>query len=286
MSPPTSDDPSGVTPKDETLADVLASAVSVKLPAFSSVTPLSWFRRAEIQFRLKKITDPRTKADHVLEAIPEDMFPHISCWLDQQKEIITYDQLKDYLLGEFTPTASARAQQMFELSGRPLGDRTARAVWNEFQALSTLPTLDADGKPQQVDLLRELWLRTLPPTIRSSLADAEGMSMADLVSRADHLLEAHKASLRNHSINHTEDDDSTASTPTPTNAVHRRRHPATTRHPAPTTTPPTSTTTPTRTRQPHLPRGHITPSGLCYYHHRFGAAARNCISGCTWPKNS
>ena len=47
----------------------------LKLPTFSTVDASSRFRRVEIQFHLKKITNSQMKADHVLAAISEDLFP-------------------------------------------------------------------------------------------------------------------------------------------------------------------------------------------------------------------
>ncbi|KAK3877229.1 hypothetical protein Pcinc_018029 [Petrolisthes cinctipes] len=54
-------------------ASSLSLAVSVKLSPFCPGEATSWFRGAEIQFRLRKVTDPCTKADYVLEAIPEQL---------------------------------------------------------------------------------------------------------------------------------------------------------------------------------------------------------------------
>ena len=62
-----------VNPNDATLP--VYAVVAVKLSPFCSREAASWFRRAEVQFRLRKVTDPRTKADYVLETVPEDIFP-------------------------------------------------------------------------------------------------------------------------------------------------------------------------------------------------------------------
>ena len=82
--------------------ELLIHAVAVKLSPFSSSEAASWFRRAEVQFRLRKVTDPSTKADYVLEAIPEELFPCIAAWLDNQTKGVDYEDLKTYLLQEFT----------------------------------------------------------------------------------------------------------------------------------------------------------------------------------------
>ncbi|ROT85278.1 Transposon Ty3-I Gag-Pol polyprotein [Penaeus vannamei] len=114
----------------------------------------------------KSQNDPRTKADYVLEAIPEQLFPRVAAWLDNQdqNQDVEYENLKSYLLQEFTLSVSARAQKLLSLPHIPLGDTTAHAAWNEMQALATLPDLDpTTNKPRRVDLMRELWLQRLPP---------------------------------------------------------------------------------------------------------------------------
>ena len=82
--------------------ELLIRAVAVKLSPFCSSEAASWFRRAEFQFRLRRVTDPRTKADYVLEAISEELFPCVAAWLDNQDMDAYYEDLKSYLLQEFT----------------------------------------------------------------------------------------------------------------------------------------------------------------------------------------
>lgn len=178
-------------------ASSLSLALSVKLSPFCPGEATSWFRRAEIQFRLRKVTDPRTKADYVLEAIPEHLFPRVAAWLDNQDQSrdIDYESLKSYLLQEFTLTVSALAQRLLSLPQLPLGDTTAHAAWNEMQALAMLPDLDPETKkPRQVDLFRELWLQRLPPNVRSALHEADDSPMDDLIKKADNLINAARAS--------------------------------------------------------------------------------------------
>lgn len=240
-------------------ATTTVHAVAVKLSPFSTQEPTAWFRRAEVQFRLRKISDERTKADYVLEAIPESLFPQIAAWLDDQPDEINYADLKDYLLKEYTLTPSARAQRLLRFPLQPLGDRTARVVWNQMQALARLPTIDPTTKGyRQVDLMKELFLQTLPSSVRAALPDADALEMTALVKRADDLIDAANASQRS----------------TPISAVAE---------------PPISDTSavdraPRRHRLDPRP-GLLLASGRCFYHEKYGAKARNCSPGCKWSKN-
>ena len=237
-------------------------AVTVKLSPFSTQEPLSWFRRAEVQFRLRKITDPRTKADYVLEAIPDDVFPRVSAWLDDQDDEINYEALKTHLLKEFTLSISARAQRLLNMPRQPLGDRTAHAAWDEMQALAKIPGGDrTTDKPRHVDLLRELWLQRLPPSVRALLHDAEYIPMDTLVKKADELLEAAKASHPHDAIYHTEEREETTNASDVNHTASKNNY------------------------QRPRPNNQRPSSKFCYYHTRFGKDARKCEPNCRWPKN-
>ena len=232
------------------------NAVAVKLSPFSTQEPISWFRRAEIQFRLRKITDERTKADYVLESLPESVFPQVSAWLDDQTEDIKYNDLKAHLLEEFTLTPSARAQRLLQFPLQPLGDRTPQQAWNEMQALARLPNIDqSTNEHERVDLMCELWLQTLPKSVRAALPEADTLKMPELLKQANNLVNAAKASQR----------------PTPISAVPEQAAEdiSAVRH---------KSNQSARHEQ-------LTSSGICFYHKKFGASARKCSPGCEWTKN-
>ena len=64
------------------------NAVSTRLPDFAQNEPLTWFRKAETRFRIRGIVQPTTRADYVLEALPETIFARIGPWLNQQPDEI------------------------------------------------------------------------------------------------------------------------------------------------------------------------------------------------------
>lgn len=257
-------------------ADITCSTASVKLPPFARTEAQIWFRRAEIQFRLKGITRSTTKADYVLAALPEDVFPLIAHWLSDQPDELTYETLKEYLLKEFTLKIAARAQRVLALASQPLGDQSASQAWSEIQALLTLPVTSAGsgGKLTKVDLEREIWLQRLPEGIRAALPDAELMPMTDLVNRADALIAANKAVVRPQRpmVGELQDDDMVAE-------VNQRGWRGNGHQ---------------ERGNGHQERGngyqrkrsgYLTRSGVCNYHWKWGESARACVAGCKWQKN-
>ena len=101
-----------------------AVVANFRLPAFSTVDAVIWFRRAEVQFRLKNVRSSRTQADHVLATLPDALFPQMSQWLDSKgKDPIEYEELKSYLLRKFSLSPEQRVKNIFEIHSQPLGNQ-------------------------------------------------------------------------------------------------------------------------------------------------------------------
>lgn len=266
-------EPTSVTSPSEPAA----AAATVKLPPFSAIDAPTWFRRAEVQFRLKRVTSSTTQADHVLASLPEELFPRISEWLASQgDEAIKYSDLKAYLLHRFTPSAAARVTQLLQLSRQPLGDQRPSEALLEMKALARLPPAP-DGSERKLDLLRALWLLRLPESVRAVIPDAEGMDDDNLQQLADRLSDAQAAAGRH--INAVPTTSSMDPHPEEEDIAAVNHASARTRHPP--------------GQQQHNPRprprqqqtsGRFA-NNLCYFHARFGPDAKNCKPGCSWPKN-
>ncbi|ROT71047.1 hypothetical protein C7M84_010632 [Penaeus vannamei] len=120
------------------------------LPPFSPNEALTWFQRAETQFRLKNIVKATTKADHIMAVLPEKVFHWITPW-----------------------------------------DHNPKQVWQEITTLCRFPTKDVEGKYHEVDLKKEIWLRSLPGNIREKLHDSNEMAI-EVLTRANALMEDHR----------------------------------------------------------------------------------------------
>ena len=79
----------------EEQAETTPTAAILSLPRFSTAAVTAWFQRAEVQFRLKKVVQSWTKADHVLASIPEEVFPRLSDWLEEKGDHLQYEELKE-----------------------------------------------------------------------------------------------------------------------------------------------------------------------------------------------
>ena len=270
----------GTDPLDPpSIAIAAATARDVKLPTFCAADAISWFQRAEVQFRLKCETSSTCMADHVLAALPEDVFPLISGWLTERDGAdIQYDELKKHLLRKFVATPEERADKLLTLSHQPLGDQRPSIAFQEMKALTRLPA--ADGSTKTLDLLRILWLLRLPDDVRRGITNFSDISEDELTKLADSLQGANRGTSSRSAMAANDDEvpqpltqewtdeDAAAATP----SQHRRWAQAPTKKP--------------HFKQP--PRGpppRKATMDLCFYHSRFGHDARNCRAPCSWTKN-
>ena len=259
--------PTGAT-MTQTITPHTNAALPLKLPTFSTTDPMAWFCRAEIQFRLKKTPEER-HADYVLEALPADVFAQISSWLVGQPPEIKYKDIKTLLMRQYSTPSSMRTQQILAKSKISIGSQDPESTWNEFQALARLPA-DETGTSNSLDMLRELWLLTLPDIVRQSIDDASTMPMEQLLPKVRKRLNAHMArqaspvtavqkqsdseqcSLEANSDNDLVNDIS---------AVQQNRKQLKT----------------TQNSQPRVQ--------MCYFHRKFGKEAIKCTPTCVYAKN-
>ena len=136
------------------------------------------------------------KADYVLAALPEDVFPHISGYLTEQgNSNLHYEDVKKRLLQKFVASSEERADKLLALSRQPLGDQRPSIAFQEMKTLTMVPA--DDGMTQTLDLLRILWLLRLPDDVRRGITNFSNVSEDDLTKLADSLQGANRgATLR------------------------------------------------------------------------------------------
>ena len=274
-----------------------ANAVATRLPEFLQHEPLTWFRRAETRFRLRGIKQATTKADYVLEALPETIFRRIGPWLDQQPDESPYDDLKKHLLREFSPTTSERARRLLLMPSQPIGDRKPSQLWDEVCMLSGLPEIDEDSKKhKEIDLKKEIWLQTLPSCIRVLMHNTDEMSMDDLSTLADEIMMSQNAA--RHDTSRCLPSDVMPVRRTPDVMPARRTPDVMPARRTPDAMPfqraaETNTDDVTPVQRANWYANHnqfhatLESNGLCSYHNKFGNRAKKCITDCRWfSKNS
>ena len=264
-----------------------AATSNVALPTFSSTNPAPWFLRVEALFRIKKITG-NSKSDHVVAALPEEVFNRISTWLaNRGSDTIPYEELKAKIITYCEPSPEEKSQRLLDLLRLPLGDQRPSDALYEIRNLTTI--LNADGTTTNIDLSRVLWLLRLPHDIRTHITDFTSKTDQELARQADSLRGTSKLALAHPSTSAAATTDPSAAPETEdidineeniAAAQQRRQRPSNDR--------PASTNFHQRRpsnfsnqrRFPGFSRGPI-----CHYHRRFGKEAWNCQSPCSYSKN-
>ena len=164
------------------------TAAAIHLPKFSTSAAIAWFQRAEVQFRLKKITSSSTKADHVLASIPEEIFPRLSSWLQQRGDAVEYEDLKQELLKKFTSTPEERANQLLDMISLPLGDERPSDALEEMLRLAETPSTTM----QKLNVTVVLWLTRLPDVVRQGITKFAEKSPDELGDLANSLMATYR----------------------------------------------------------------------------------------------
>lgn len=223
------------------------SAATVKLPTFWPAQPTIWFTQAEAQFALRSINNDSTKYYHVLAALDQETAIKISDVIQSAPTTDKYNSLKKRLLQAFELQETERAEQLLFLASAGLGDRTPSQLMEEMlQLLGTKPFCF---------LCKQIFLRQLPTVVRTQLSDADFSSDPRLVANQATTL-WRMARLDSQLAGRT---SAVASPDTDLCAISK------------STKPPSAPT---------------TGEDWCFFHRKFGKAAKKCQKPCSFPGNA
>ena len=278
----------------------------VELPTFDKANIHTWIRRVEAAFGRAGVTLSKDKFFFIESKIDVNLNPKINEYLCGESTDAKWDEFLEYLQEEYG--RSKEQQAALFLRGIP------REGLRPTQHLAKIRDLTKDIKLD--DLIKEMVLKDLPPSIRQSLAERTDASAEDAAKAADHYFDRdgnpkHKtaSSTVNHVLDHP--DNTETEDEADINAVSRNRFRGArpgqnnNNQPRPPAKPQhdrsrnwqanrnqarqqtdghrnanwnnTRTQASQQTRQPTLQR-------VCKYHLDFGDKAVNCEAGCQYEK--
>ena len=164
------------------------AAVAVKLPAFWSDNPATWFFQAEAQFAIKGITVENPKYFYVVASLPAEVAIRVASFLEVVPEVKPYDTLKGALLSAYTLNRYHRAEALVNLP--PLGDRRPDELLAQIRQL--WPVGHKECFRSMIDFLLRL-----PVEIRSILVHSS-LELDALAAEADNLWSAVRGNNFNH----------------------------------------------------------------------------------------
>lgn len=159
--------------------------VSVKIPPFWSNRPDLWFLTVETQFRLRKITSPQTKYDHLISSLPSETMEIVADALLNPPEDTDnpYEHLKKLIIIRSTDTEERRLDEL--LIKIELGDLKPSELFRKME------TLAGGNSLVNKSLLNKLWQNKLPLPIRSCVIAIEAsQTQAEIFKIADQIYDS------------------------------------------------------------------------------------------------
>ena len=227
------------------MAEEKVCAVSLKLPEFWIKSPEVWFARVEAQFGTKGIVQDQTKYDYVVSSLDAETADEISAVLLSPPLHDKYGTIKKCLIKTFGKTQAQKDAELLNLNG--LGDKRPTALLRRINALNDDPNT----------LKRALFLANLPTEMRTILAAQNITRLEDLADAADHIWEAKSAAAQIAELSQPAQEVSTeqeTGVPVGVDAFSKGRY--------------------------SHQKSKTNTVDVCFYHSRFGPAARRCQSGC------
>jgi hypothetical protein len=240
----------------------------VRLPPFWPDRPAIWFAQAEAQFDLAAITRQRTKFNYVMSQLNQQQAAEVEDIITSPPEQDPYDRLKEELVRRLSTSREQRVRQL--LSHEEIGDRKPSQFLRHLKGL-------APDVPD--DFLRTIWASRLPPHVQAILAGQTEGSLESTSHLADRICEVTPlpttASISPSTPNSTValleriEELSRQVASLQASQSHKRHQPRD-RH-----------RSQSRHRRHDTPDNTRAPRDTCWYHWKFGNAARKCTPPCS-----
>ena len=155
--------------------------VAVKLPDFWTEDPDLWFLHAESAFRNAQVSQSKTKFDHVVQKLPQNIMVSVRGLIMNSSSTSStpYEDLKSKLVASYT---LSRWQRVSKVIHHPaLGDRRPTALMDAMLAL--LPEDEVPGS-----LFLGLFLERLPVEMRDHLVAKDFKNPSEMALHADKIM--------------------------------------------------------------------------------------------------
>jgi hypothetical protein len=227
----------------------------VRLPRFWSNSP-AWFRTADAQFALRRVTDPLEKYYLVLDALSEanvDLVCHI---VEEEPDATSFQRIRDDLVAAHVLTDYQRIDRLVALE--PLNSRKPSEMLAEMNKLKP-----ADNE----QYFAYFFLQLLPREVRILLSQEPVADMRGLAAKADTLMALHVP--QQHEVAAVvppDAEDGTVAAAARSSGKKTAQRKKKFQH---------------RRQRSQSPDEKRSP--LCWLHIRFGDKARRCEQPCAWP---
>ena len=231
----------------------LVYGATVQLPTFDKLEPRAWFRIADANFGIRRVTDSVTKYYYVLSKLDSETLRKLSAFLDRPLGSDPYTDIRKQLCKTFEPPLEAKLDAF--LATNDAGDERPAAFGLELQRLLANATTD--------DLCKRVFLRSLKPSIVTAITSSLSADFETVMAAAD---KAWTAASSSESTGTPATVSTISATPPPRGGGRGGRGGRGNRG---------------GRQRGSRPAAQIESVALCHFHRKFGDAARKCASGCS-----
>lgn len=246
--------------------------IGIKIGPFWKRDPTLWFAQLEAQFTLSGINREDTRYYHVLASIDSEILACCSDIIRDPPAAGQYTAIKNRITKEYSTSEQNRMQHL--LRGCELGDRKPSQLLREMRDLAR--DVITDEK-----IIKSLWMQQLPETTQVVLQVSEDtLQLQQLAEQADKLADISRTRTVSTAATSSDAKMDLGLAELRAEIIELSNEIATIR----------------QSRGRSLDRSFRWQKGngsasrehhpYCYYHRRFGAAAKNCRQPCQFkPKN-
>lgn len=238
--------------------------LKINYPAFDGDDVDMWFVCLEAAFEVNGIKSDKTKFNALIVALGTRA-KHVYSTISRCSEMTTqerYSTLKTDVIAHFHPSETKRISTL--LAGVTLGDQKPSSLLSQMRRTGGAGCSDK--------ILANIWVRALPPTVRSILAAMSTATLDEQAKVADKIMEAPKNEID--SVQDTSSTHQQSSLEAQVAALtkklddllreqHRRPWNRRDSHPR-------------RYNSHHRSQSRERGPFICYYHRRYGNAAKKC----------
>ena len=249
------------------------SSLSMKLPPFWPADPHLWFAQLEAQFHTCNITAQKTKLAYVVASLSPETPAEVRDLILDPPTSEPYDVLRANLIQRVSVSKQRHFRQL--LAEEELGDQKSSRLLRRMQRLQG-DSASARNNP----LFQELFLHCLPSNVRMILASTTPTDdVQELADGADKIMEVSESSKAVENM-----EEPGPQEPSLHSEVNQLRTDVADLKKLLKTLASAPQRTGTRPHG-HTPTVPDSQLHLCWYHYRFGDAAKKCKPPCTKSGN-
>lgn len=245
------------------------------MPQFYALNVRLWLKQVDAHFDLHGLKSDKNKFNLLHVKLQPEVLTQVADLIENPPTTNMYEALKERLIAAFSDSEQKRLKTL--LSGIELGDRKPSALFNEMRQIS--------GTMLPDDVLKNVWMSKLPETVRGHVAaNTTKKSVTDLIELADLVMDVSTSSSV-FAVQKPEHSDRMSRLESTVEKLTEAIAHLTSQTRGRNQTRKRNSSTSSRKRDASKSSARINENGDCYYHAKFGTAARKCRDGCQHSKN-